>query len=67
MDFKALRILVSEACGSVGRELVRQLLDEHQVKELAALDNNESELFVIEEKFSNHPQAAFFLATEIPF
>ena len=62
MDIKSQRILVTGACGTVGSELIRQLLEEYQVKELVALDNNESELFFIEEKFSAHPQAAFFLA-----
>jgi FlaA1/EpsC-like NDP-sugar epimerase len=62
LDLKAQRILVTGACGTVGSELIRQLLEEYQIKELVALDNNESELFFIEEKFSMHPQAAFFLA-----
>ena len=62
MDLKAQRILVTGVCGTVGSELIRQLLEDYQVKELVALDNNESELFFIEEKFSRHPQAAFFLA-----
>ncbi len=38
------RVLVTGACGTVGRELVRQLLEEYQVGELIALDNNESEV-----------------------
>jgi len=62
LDLKAQRILVTGACGTVGSELIRQLLEDYQVKELVALDNNESELFFVEEKFSKHPQAAFFLA-----
>ena len=61
MDLKAQRILVTGACGTVGRELTRQLLKKYQVKELVALDNNESELFFLEEEFSKHPQASLFL------
>ena len=55
-------ILVTGACGTIGKELVRQLLEEHQVAELIALDNNESELFSLENRFSKYPQASFFLA-----
>ena len=44
MTLKKNRVLVTGACGTVGRELIRQLLSKHQVGELIALDNNESEL-----------------------
>ncbi|MFC1799005.1 SDR family NAD(P)-dependent oxidoreductase [Thermodesulfobacteriota bacterium] len=56
------RILVTGACGTVGQQLLRQLFEEHQVAELVALDNNESELFFLEQTFSMHSQATFFLA-----
>ena len=62
MDFKDKRVLVTGACGTVGRELVRQLLEQQQVGELIALDNNESDLFFLEQQFSGRPQASFFLA-----
>jgi FlaA1/EpsC-like NDP-sugar epimerase len=60
--FKDKRVLVTGACGTVGRELVRQLLEDYEVAELLALDNNESELFFIEQRFSHSPNASFFLA-----
>jgi len=56
------RALVTGACGTVGKELIRQLLEEYRVKELVGLDNNESELFFIEQEFAAHDQASFFLA-----
>ena len=59
---KNKRILVSGACGTVGRELVRQLLEDDQLEELVAIDNNESALFFLEQKFSRYPRASFFLA-----
>ena len=59
---KEKRSLVTGACGTVGKELTRQLLEEHDVGELVALDNNESELFFLEQRFLKHPQASFFLA-----
>jgi FlaA1/EpsC-like NDP-sugar epimerase len=38
------------------------LLEDYEVAELIALDNNESELFFLEQRFSNYPIASFFLA-----
>ena len=60
--FKKKRVLVTGACGTVGRELVRQLLEDYEVGELIALDNNESEIFFLEQRFSNYPSTSFFLA-----
>jgi FlaA1/EpsC-like NDP-sugar epimerase len=59
---KGKRVLVTGACGTVGRELTRQLLEKAEVEELIALDNNESELFFLEQRYSSHPQTHFFLA-----
>jgi FlaA1/EpsC-like NDP-sugar epimerase len=56
------RVLVTGACGTIGRELVRQLLEKHHIDALVALDNNESELFFLEQQFADHPAASFFLA-----
>lgn len=56
------RVLVTGACGTVGSELVRQLLEDFTVGELVGLDNNESELFFLEQRFSKHPNTTFFLA-----
>ena len=60
--FKDKRILVTGACGTVGQELVRQLLEDFAVGELVGLDNNESDLFFIDQRFAKFPQASFFLA-----
>lgn len=62
MTLKENRVLVTGACGTVGRELIRQLLSKQQVGELIALDNNESELFALEHRFAEYDNAAFFLA-----
>lgn len=57
------RILVTGACGTVGSELVRQLLENgHGPAEVIALDNNESELFFLEQRFLADRRANFFLA-----
>ena len=44
-SLKGKRVFVTGACGTIGRELVRQLLTDHDVEELIGIDNNESELF----------------------
>jgi len=62
LDIKQKRVLVTGACGTVGRELTRQLLEQHQTAELIALDNNESELFALEQQFVEYGHANFFLA-----
>lgn len=62
-DFsKTKRVLVTGACGTVGKELVRQLLEDYVVSELVGIDNNESELFFLEQRFSKFSQASFYLA-----
>jgi len=60
--FKDKRVLVTGACGTVGMELIRQLLDNFKVCELIGIDNNESELFFLEDKFADFDNVSFFLA-----
>ncbi|HOI94710.1 MAG TPA: polysaccharide biosynthesis protein [Syntrophobacter fumaroxidans] len=55
-------VLVTGTCGTIGKELVRQLLEVYQVSELIGLDNNESEIFFLEQRFSSYSHANFFLA-----
>jgi len=59
--FTEKHVLVTGACGTVGSELVRQLLEEYHTGELVGLDNNESQIFFLEQRFSRHPNAHFFL------
>ena len=61
-DLRGKSVLVTGACGTVGRELVRQLLEIQNVEELVGIDNNESEVFFLEQRFSNYNGASFFLA-----
>jgi FlaA1/EpsC-like NDP-sugar epimerase len=56
------KVLVTGCCGTVGLELVRQLLEgDYQIAEVIALDNNESELFFMEQRFLDDRRATFFL------
>ncbi len=61
--FKDKSILVTGACGTVGAELVKQLLanSDYSPKELIGLDNNESELFFLDQKYLNDSRAHFYV------
>ncbi len=63
-QFKEKTILVTGACGTVGSELVRQLLTSAQYSpsEVIGLDNNESQLFFIEQEFLSEHRVHFFVA-----
>lgn len=56
------RVLVTGCCGTVGSELVRQLAEVYKPKGLVCLDNNESELFFLEQRFSGIVDSNYFLA-----
>ncbi len=59
---KDKRVLVTGTCGTIGKELVRQILEERQVGDLIGIDNNESELFFLEQRFYDGFKANFYLA-----
>lgn len=62
-SLKGKRIMVTGACGTIGSELVRQVLNKvHQADEVICLDNNESDLFFSEQQFLDDTRARFFLA-----
>ena len=61
---KDKRILITGACGTVGSELVKALLtnDSYQPSAVIGLDNNESELFFIDQLYLDDSRASFQLA-----
>lgn len=62
--FKDQTVLVTGACGTVGAELVSQLLASpaYAPKEVIGIDNNESQLFFLEQQYLADKRANFFFA-----
>jgi len=62
--FEGKNILVTGACGTVGKELVKQLLTnkKYSPNELLGLDNNESELFFLDQQYLNDKRAHFYVS-----
>ena len=56
------RIAVTGACGTVGRELVRQITEAFAPDEILCIDNNESEMFFLEQHHSKAGNVTFFIA-----
>jgi len=57
------RILVTGACGTVGRELFARLTDSDRYNpiEVVGVDQDESGLFFLEQKYLKEPKASFYL------
>lgn len=62
--FQNKSILVTGACGTVGSELIRQLLaqPEYGPAEVIGIDNNESQLFFLDQQYLEDTRANFFVA-----
>jgi FlaA1/EpsC-like NDP-sugar epimerase len=63
-SLKNKRILVTGACGTIGSELISQLLanPEYAPEEVIGLDNNESQLFFMEQRYIDDARAHFYVA-----
>jgi FlaA1/EpsC-like NDP-sugar epimerase len=61
--FEGKSIFVTGSCGTIGAELVKQLLNnpKYNPKELIGIDNNESALFFQDQLFLYEPRASFFV------
>ena len=60
--FENKSVAVTGCCGTVGGELVRQLLEDYSVGELVGLDNNETEMFFQQQRHKDYANAKFFLS-----
>jgi FlaA1/EpsC-like NDP-sugar epimerase len=58
--WKDKRILITGICGTVGRELLRQLLT-YGPKEIIGLDNNETELFFLDQVYQDFNHVHVYL------
>ena len=54
------RVLITGVCGTVGRELLNQVLLEEPA-EVVGIDNNESELFFLDENYRDDNHVNFYL------
>jgi FlaA1/EpsC-like NDP-sugar epimerase len=61
--FDGKSILVTGACGTIGAELVDQLLSDpaYAPRSLVGIDNNESALFFLDQRYLNDPRAHFYV------
>jgi FlaA1/EpsC-like NDP-sugar epimerase len=53
-------VLITGPCGTVGRELIRQILPQNPA-EIIGLDNNESELFFLQQEYRDRPDVRLYL------
>jgi FlaA1/EpsC-like NDP-sugar epimerase len=62
--FEGKSIFITGVCGTVGSELVRQLLTvpEYAPAEVIGIDNNESQLFFLDQQYLKDSRARFFVA-----
>ena len=58
--WKDQRVLITGVCGTVGNELLKQVLS-HEPSEIIGIDNNESELFFLSEKYRDNPLVNLYL------
>lgn len=60
-QLRGKRVIVTGACGTVGQKLIQQLTELFDVGLLTGLDNNESELTFLEERFRGRETIRFRL------
>lgn len=56
----AKNVLITGVCGTVGRELLRQVI-KRSPAQIVGLDNNESELFFLMEEYASHSTVKLYL------
>ncbi len=61
VDFTGRSVLITGACGTVGAELTNQVVAAGADR-VVCLDNNESELFFLQQAHKDHPHVSCYLA-----
>jgi len=61
---KGKKILITGVCGTVGSELIKQLIlnNEYSPKKIIGLDNNESALFFIAQEYQDFNNVSFYIS-----
>lgn len=59
--FRGQSVLITGACGTVGAELTRQVVEAGAAR-VVCLDNNESELFFLQQRYNGSGRVACYLA-----
>ena len=59
-NWQGKSVLITGVCGTVGRELLRQV-SENKPAEVIGIDNNESELFFLSEEYRNHENIRLYI------
>jgi len=59
-QWKGKRVLITGACGTVGRELLAQVVKKEPY-EIIGIDNNETELFFVDDEYKNHTNVHLYL------
>ncbi len=59
-NWRGKRVLITGACGTVGSELLRQVVAEGPA-DIVGIDNNESELFFLDEAYRDHGNVHLYL------
>jgi len=59
-SWKDKRVLITGVCGTIGVELLRQVVD-LGVKDVIGIDNNETELFFVDQRYADHSNVYLYL------
>ena len=58
--WKNKKVLITGSCGTIGKELIKQLVDKG-LDEIIGIDNNESELFFLDQAYNDNDTCRFYL------
>ena len=59
-NWKHARVLITGVCGTIGRELLRQI-SARDAAEIIGIDNNETEIFFLSDEYREYPNIRLYL------